>query len=314
MEKSFRELLRASFKSEDTEEWLDVHFTRPIGLAFALVWKRLGVHPNAVTILSFFLGAGAGWMFWHDDLVHNIGGVVLLMLANFCDSTDGQLARITGQKTLLGRILDGFSSDVWFVAIYFALAFRLAGRDIPFTNVHWGIGIFIVCAFAGLVCHARQCALADYYRQIHLYFLLGKDGSELADSKEQWAVYRSIPRRPANWFLLVYHYNYAKYCAGQARRTPAFQRFFAKVKAKWPAEGTIPQTLRDDFRRGSKPLMKYTNILTFNTRAIVLYLSCLFDVPYVYPLFEIVVMSALCHHMWSRHEALCSQLEAKHGL
>ena len=32
---SFKELLRASFKSDDTEEWLDVHFTRPIGLVFA---------------------------------------------------------------------------------------------------------------------------------------------------------------------------------------------------------------------------------------------------------------------------------------
>ena len=39
MEKrSFKELLKASYKSEDTEEWLDVHFTRPIGLAFALMW------------------------------------------------------------------------------------------------------------------------------------------------------------------------------------------------------------------------------------------------------------------------------------
>ena len=34
---SLRTLLHASFKSEDTEEWLDVYFTRPIGLAFALL-------------------------------------------------------------------------------------------------------------------------------------------------------------------------------------------------------------------------------------------------------------------------------------
>ena len=33
---TFREMLRVSFKSDDTEEWLDVHFTRPIGLVFAL--------------------------------------------------------------------------------------------------------------------------------------------------------------------------------------------------------------------------------------------------------------------------------------
>ena len=106
MKRSFSELLKASFKSEDTEEWLDVHFTRPIGLAFALMWEKLGVHPNAITILSIFLGVGAGWMFHYSDIESNIWGVLLLMFANFCDSTDGQLARLTGKKTLVGRVLD----------------------------------------------------------------------------------------------------------------------------------------------------------------------------------------------------------------
>ena len=122
---TFRELLQLSFKSEDTEEWLDVHFTRPIGLVFALLWNRLGIHPNAITILSIFLGIGAGWMFHFTDWRHNLCGVILLMLANFCDSTDGQMARLTGKKTLVGRVLDGFSGDVWFAAIYIAIIVRL---------------------------------------------------------------------------------------------------------------------------------------------------------------------------------------------
>ncbi len=313
MEKSFKELLHASFKSEDTEEWLDVHFTRPIGLAFALLWKKLGVHPNTITILSFFLGAGAGWMFWHEDIKHNIAGIVLLMFANFCDSTDGQLARLTGQKTLLGRVLDGFSADVWFFAIYLGISLRLCGQPIPFTNLNWGLLIFIICAVAGFVCHARQCALSDYYRQIHLFFLLGKEGSELDNSKEQWAIFHSIPAKLGNWFPRLFYYNYAKYCSGQERRTPQFQRFFANVKAKYPTAESIPQSLRNDFRRESLPLMKYTNILTFNTRAITLCAACLLNVPYVYPLVEIVVLSALCHYMWRRHEALCAKLDTKYN-
>ena len=52
MEKSFRQLLRESLKSGDTEETLDVYFTRPIGLVFALMWIRLGATPNFVIILS----------------------------------------------------------------------------------------------------------------------------------------------------------------------------------------------------------------------------------------------------------------------
>ena len=66
----FKDLLEASMKSKDTEEWLDVHFTRPIGLFFALIWERLGVHPNTITIISIFLGLAAGWMFHYTCLLY----------------------------------------------------------------------------------------------------------------------------------------------------------------------------------------------------------------------------------------------------
>lgn len=138
--KSFSELLQASFKSNDTEEWLDVHFTRPIGLVFALLWNSMNIHPNVITILSIFLGIGSGYMFMFEDMMHNILGVVLLMFANFFDSTDGQMARLTGKKTLIGRMLDGFSGDVWFFCIYAAFAYRLMDDNIPFTNIEWDGG------------------------------------------------------------------------------------------------------------------------------------------------------------------------------
>lgn len=65
--KTFRQLLHESFKSEDTEEWLDIYFTRPIGLFFARIWYRLGVTPNTITIMSIFLGIAAGVMFAFTD-------------------------------------------------------------------------------------------------------------------------------------------------------------------------------------------------------------------------------------------------------
>lgn len=186
---SFKELLKLSFKSEDTEEWLDVHFTRPIGLAFALFWNKLDVHPNVITIISIFLGVGAGVMFSYTDLMHNIYGVLLLMFANFCDSTDGQMARITGKKTLIGRMLDGFAGDLWFVSIYLGIVYRLWDQPMPFLDTNWSFWGFVLCAVAGFLFHSDQSSLADYYRQIHLFFLLGKDGSELDNYKQQRAHY-----------------------------------------------------------------------------------------------------------------------------
>lgn len=90
----------------DTEEWLDIHFTRPIGYVWALFFKRLHVHPNVVTIFSILLGMAAAVMFYFTDFWHNVAGVLLMMWANFYDSADGQLARMTGQKTHWGQFRD----------------------------------------------------------------------------------------------------------------------------------------------------------------------------------------------------------------
>ena len=278
---TFRELLQASFKSADTEEWLDVHFTRPIGLAFALLWNKFGIHPNVITILSIFLGVGAGYMFYYTDLWHNVCGVLLLMFANFCDSTDGQMARLTGKKTLIGRMLDGFAGDVWFFAIYLAIVLRLWNQTIP----------------------GNQSSLADYYRQIHLYFLLGKEGSELDNYAQQRKIYEDLPK--SKWLDRLFYYNYANYCKGQEHRTPEFQQFFKAVKTAWPNAEDMPQTLRQEFRAGGLPLMKFTNLLTFNTRAITLYVTCLLDCPWVYPLMEITVFHLMYAYMHRTHEQLC---------
>ena len=316
MDKSFKQLLHESFKSNDTEEWLDVYFTRPIGLAFALMWIKLGATPNFVTILSMFLGAGAGWCFYHTELWWNVCGVVLLMLANFCDSTDGQMARLTNHKTLVGRMLDGFASDVWFFFCYLAIALRMWYQPIPFTDFNWGIWGFLLCAYAGFYWHAHQCQLADYYRQIHLYFIKGEEGSELASYEAEVRLLDRIPKHKVGPLMVadkghfwehVFHYFYSGWCKKQEEATPEFQRFFRKVKAKYPSAADMPQSFREAFRQKSLPLMWMTNVLTHNTRATMLFIGCLINQPWIYPLFEITVLAALYYYMKHRHESMCKQ-------
>ena len=317
--RSFGEMLRSTFKSDDTEEWLDVHFTRPIGLVFALFWIRLGVHPNAVTILSIFLGIAAAFNFYFTDLAHNLMGVALLMLANFCDSTDGQMARLTDQKTIVGRVLDGFSGDVWFFCIYLAICLRTMPQPMPFCDQPWGIWIWLLAAFTGLVLHLPQSSTSDYYRQIHLFFLKGRQGSELDSYARQREIYESLPKRGAFWERLFYS-NYANYCRGQERRTPNFQRFFALWKSTAGTEMTedteenassnlpILHAVRESFLEGSRPLMKYTNLLTFNLRAICIYITCLLGCPWVYFVFEMIVLHGMYLYMHAKHERLSERL------
>lgn len=302
----FHTLLQQSFKSNDTEEWLDVHFTRPIGLVFALLWNRLGIHPNAITILSIFLGVAGGCLFFYTDLTSNLLGVALFMLANFCDSTDGQMARLTGKHTEIGRMLDGLSGDLWFSAAYIAIALRLGQENIPFTDVKWGLWAWIPVLWAGLLCHARQSALADYYRQIHLYFLNGAQGSELHSSKRQWQTVAETPQKDI--IKRLFYTNYARYCQSQEQRTPWFQRLFDAYQRDYLSPEELPTSWRSQFIAGSRPLMKYTNLLTFNARAICMYLSCIVNQPWIYLLLEITVFQFMACYMHRKHEQLCRQM------
>lgn len=306
----FKELLNASIKSKDTEEWLDMHFNRPVGLIMALTGKRLGIHPTAITAVSIVLGVWAAWMFAHTDIYHNILGIVLLVIANFCDSADGQLARIANKKTLVGRVLDGFAGDIWFFCIYVALCIRMTPQLIPGTEVNWGIWIWILACIAGILCHSPQSSLADYYRQIHLLFLKGKAGSELDTYACQRAVYDSLPPK-SPLIVKMFYYNYANYCKSQERRSPAFQNMIKIINDKYGDVSAIPKELCDRFVEGSRPLMKYTNILTFNTRAICLYVTSLAGCPWVYMMIEIVVFTIIYVYMHKKHESLCHEITDK---
>lgn len=291
---------RTTLKSSDTEEHIDIFFYRPIGYQWARLFRKLGVSPNTVTVFSIILGVGAGILFGFNDLRLNIIGMLLLIWANTYDSTDGQLARMTNHRTALGRILDGAAGNVWFVAIYAAIAIRLTPQ--------MGLWIWLMAGFCGLVCHAPQSRLADYYRQIHLFFLKGMTESELADADKQIDIYKAMSwtQEPLQKLFQLFYVNYTKQ---QESATPSFQALKAGIRQRYP-QG-LPEALRKDFRQGSLPLMKYTNILSFNWRSISLFFSLFIGLPWVYFAIEMVIFSGIYVYMRCKHEHLCKTITAK---
>ena len=235
--------LESTLKSLDTEEFIDIHFYRPIGYQWALFFNKLGVSPNSITIASIFIGIAAGICFYFQSLAINVIGMLLLIWANSYDSADGQLARMTGQKSALGRILDGAAGDFWFIAIYAAICLRLTPE--------WGIWIWLLAATTGFF-HSKQAAMADYYRNIHLLFLKGKSGSELSHSPQLKENYKTV-----------------------------------------------------SYTHLTLPLMKYTNMLSFNTRVIALFVSLFIDMPWLYFVFELTVLNSMLLYMIKKHEHIC---------
>lgn len=305
--KELKQQYNESLKSMDTEEHIDLWFYRPLGFAWAVLFAKLGIKPNAVTIASIFLGVAGGILlyFGASPLIWlNYLGIFLIIWANTYDSADGQLARITKQYSQIGRILDGVSGDLWFFAIYFALVFRElhfgdAWLGDFFSHHNW---IIWTLAIAAGVSHALQCAMADYYRQFHLFFLKGEGGSEL-DSTEKL----DEQIKQSSGFKRITMFFYRNYTANQERLTPAMQQLRRELKSRF-GDNVAPQQFRDDFRKLSLPLMKYTNMLTFNTRTIAMFISVIIRTPWLYFVFELLVLNTMLVYMIWRHETFCKKL------
>jgi len=291
---------RDTLKPTDTEEHIDLAFYRPIGYMWACLAKRLGVTPNAITIASIFLGIGAGIMFYFPDMWLNVIGMLLLIWANSFDSADGQLARMTKQYSRLGRILDGLSGDLWFASIYIAICLRENITSEFFSAHPWVI--WVVAVVTGL-CHAKQAAAADYYRQFHLYFLKGEEGSELESCDELRSRLATLSWSKNFWKKLTLTF-YTQYTANQEALTPSMQTLRRELRKRF-ASGVIPMDFREAFRAKSLPLMKYTNILSFNWRVIALFTALFLQMPWLYFAFELIVLNALLVYMIVRHEHIC---------
>lgn len=282
-----------TLKHPDVEEHIDLWFYRPWGFRLALLGEKLGWTPNFISVMSILLGVGTGLLLYPNDLSCNLIGIALLVFADICDSADGQLARMTGQFSRLGRILDGASGDAWFIAIYVCICLRLMPE--------WGYWIWVLALSAGW-CHSRQAALADYYRQFHLFFVKGKSGSELDDARQIDEEYRRLRFKDAPLYK-VFLFFYRNYTRNQEAVTPKMQ----VLRKRLQIATTKDQALYDGFAEGSRPLMKFCNMLTFNCRAITLFLSVLVGMPWLYFVVELTIGNVLYIYLRQTHERLCEK-------
>lgn len=323
------EKVSSTLKSSETEDWLDYHVVRPFSYLWACLFAKLDIHPNTVTIWSMIIGAGSCLLFAHgcyyyegmEGLIYNLIAVVLLCFADVLDCTDGQLARMTGKKSPLGRILDGAAGFVWFVPIYLGLVYRFYfHHDLEFgwlgientpenTMIATGI-VLVLSLISGFVGLSGQQRLADYYIQIHLFFLKGEKGSELDNSARQQEIYNQMPWKN-NLIYKLFQKSYVGYTQKQESTTPEFQKMMKLMKEKYGTVDQMPEALRHEFHEQSLSLIKINGLLTFNFRTAWFFLFCLLDVPVMNFLFEIICMSLLAWYVNHRYEMLSRRIAQK---
>lgn len=185
MSVSLHEPAGLAFKAYEIEELADVYFFRPLGMIVARCARAIRLTPIAVTIVGSLVGIAGGALLYNPTL--GLAGFALIIVHSILDSSDGQLARMTGQVSELGRVLDGVGGYVTHAAIYLAIVFSvLRAGD--------GHGILLWAAAAALsnIVHAQ---MYDYHRGTYTAIAIkGEPSRPSASGAPILSVYESMQR------------------------------------------------------------------------------------------------------------------------
>jgi hypothetical protein len=136
--------------------------------------------------------------------------------------------------------------------------------------------------------------MADYYRNVHLFFIKGTSGSELDNSHDLQKGYDALSWSN-HFFLKFVARTYLNYTKLQESFSPNLQKLLGVVRGRF--QNGLPEWLITDFRAMNKPLMKYTNIVQFNTRVLFLFVWLFIDQAWIYFLFDIFVLNPILIYM-----------------
>ena len=115
----------------------------------------LPITPTHITIISLIAGLVSVRFYMIDTSAGLMWGALFLYLKIFLDNVDGNLARVRGETSRLGRFLDSLTDFMVSLLVYLVLTLRLV--DETNNSLYWYLG-----GLAFLSC-LMQCSYFVYY-------------------------------------------------------------------------------------------------------------------------------------------------------
>lgn len=255
---------RQGFKPRDVEEAIDYYWHRPLAGLLVQVIEDWPITPNQVTlasgVVSLASGAAIGLGGYRGTWWAYVGAA-LLLLSIVLDCADGQLARIKGISSTVGRILDGTMDSAAPLAVFHGMAFFLLASGESAWLI-WPIGL---AAGGSLLWHAQ---LYDIGKNVYLHcsrpdFSLGGDTLLMPDEMRRMEAEFEAKGEKMNATLMRV---WLKWTAPQVAQLTV-----------WKTRERTPETEaeREMFRGLFYPLMRKLTWLGFGTHLFVLTMGAL---------------------------------------
>lgn len=128
------------------------------------------VRPNHLTTLRLIVGLAAAAAFLPGSYGWSNVGALLLVLSNFLDHTDGELARMSGKTSRFGHIYDLASDAIVTILLFIAIGIGVGSKS--------GVEFTVPPAMLGLV--AGTAIALIFYLRMRIEELLGKAATRQA--------------------------------------------------------------------------------------------------------------------------------------
>ncbi len=275
---------RQAWRTAEIEEWTNRWVIHPASWWLAQRAAQWGIHPNLLSLAGLGSGVAAalaygfwqyGWTCWM--------GFACMLLWHVLDGADGQLARLTGKSSELGKLVDGVCDHGTFAALYLALGLSL----------HSSVGGWIWALVAGAaLSHFVQAGAYERQRQLYEYFVHSKP--VLAPRWEQ------VP--------LGFRPLYRLYSAVQ--RWLSGEELLLRQ-----AQGRSTERVAQLYRQLLLPVVRGWSILSSNYRTAALFVCCLAGIPQLFLVGELVVLNAVVLLLWGwtrkQQQRFLQQLRSK---
>ena len=218
-----------SLKPLEVEEPIDVWVHRPVAFILARALLPTRVSPNTVTIFSMFFGVLAlAAMFTRVSGHLTLAGACIFASA-VVDCADGQLARMRGTSSALGRMLDGVADFVVALVI-------VGGGAVVVLRSHsssiWEFLIFAAVIGVTAVTGSFHMASYDQYKNLYLKFTHPKYG-EAEDLESAYARYAKVEETRSIWLRIAWQI-YLFYLKNQTNYIQSFDPFTSTHLSKLP--------------------------------------------------------------------------------
>ena len=283
-------------RTTEIEEITNLYFIHPLASRLVPFFARIRLTPNAVSIMGMLFGILAALAYYHyTDLRFAITGFVLMIAWHVMDGADGQLARFTQSFSYFGKVLDGISDNVTFLAVYTALAIALSRK-----NGDWMYALVALSA----MCHAVQSASYEAQRQEYEHLGWGRKPQEPPprDSPERD---RDGPRIVRWLFDFLHRLFFSGLSFPTAGITRKFRETMAAALQRHPGQDAL---IRQRYRETLAPQLRSWSILSANYRTLGIFISAAFKAPEYYFGFEIIGFSVVLAVLIHRQSASCEVL------